>query len=234
MTGATAQPRRDLGYEHVLVPGDGGATLLLLHATGGDEHQLVELGRRLAPGVTLLSPRGKELENGVTRRFFRRHSPTELDIPDLLARTDELADFIAAAAAAYGLDAGRVVALGYSNGANIAASLLLRRPGTLRGAALLRPMMAYESDEGLRLDGASVLIAAGARDPLIPAEQPERLARILAAAGADVAYRVADAGHELAPSDLADAAAWLARLTDEPAATGAGDPQAGTPPADRS
>ncbi len=168
MTGATAQPRRDLGYEHVLVPGDGGATLLLLHATGGDEHQLVELGRRLAPGATLLSPRGKELENGVTRRFFRRHSPTELDIPDLLARTDEMADFVAAAAAAYGLDAGRIVALGYSNGANIAASLLLRRPGTLRGAALLRPMLPYEPDRPLRLEGTSVLVAAGARDPLIP------------------------------------------------------------------
>ena len=209
---AAARARADLGYEHVIVPGESGATLLLLHSTGGDEHQLVELGRRLASGATLLSPRGKELENGVTRRFFRRHSPTELDIPDLLARTDEMADFVAAAAAAYGLDAGRIVALGYSNGANVAASLLLRRPGTLRGAALQRPMLPYEPDEGLRLDGASGLIAAGARDPRIPAEQPERLARILAAAGADVAYRVADAGHELAPSDLADAGAWLARV----------------------
>lgn len=219
MTGA-APVRRDLGYEHALVPGPGPATLLLLHSTGGDEHQLVELGRRLAPRATLLSPRGKELENGVTRRFFRRHSPTELDIPDLLARTDEMAEFIAVAAAAYGLDPGRVVALGYSNGANVAASLLLRRPGTLRGAALLRPMLPYEPEDAPRLDGTSALVAAGARDPLIPLSQPERLARLLAAAGADVALRVAEAGHDLAPSDLADAAAWLAPLTeDRPRAT---------------
>ena len=186
MTGATAQPRRDLGYEHVLVPGDGGATLLLLHATGGDEHQLVELGRRLAPGATLLSPRGKELENGVTRRFFRRHSPTELDIPDLLARTDEMADFVAAAAAAYGLDAGRIVALGYSNGANIAASLLLRRPGTLRGAALLRPMLPYEPDGGCAWRGRASWSPPAPATPSSRAEQPERLARLLAAAGAEV------------------------------------------------
>jgi predicted esterase len=207
-------PRRDLGYEHVLVPGAGPGTLLLLHSTGGDERQLVDLGRRLAPRATLLSPRGKELENGVTRRFFRRHSATELDIPDLLARTDEMAEFVAEATAAYGLAAGRVVALGYSNGANLAASLLLRRPGTLRGAALLRPMLPYEPEGAPRLEGTSVLVAAGARDPLIPVAQPERLARLLEAAGADVSYRVAEAGHELVPSDLADAAAWLARAAD--------------------
>jgi predicted esterase len=210
--------RRDLGYEHAIVPGPGPATLLLLHATGGDEHQLIELGRRLAPAATLLSPRGKELEGGVTRRFFRRHSPTELDIPDLLARTDEMAEFIAEAAAAYGLDPGRIVALGYSNGANVAASLLLRRPGSLRGAALLRPMLPYEPEATPRLEGTTALVAAGARDPLIPLAQPERLAQVLAAAGAEVALRVAEAGHELAPSDLADAAAWLAPLTEERAA----------------
>jgi phospholipase/carboxylesterase len=207
--------RRDLGYEHALVPGPGAATLLLLHSTGGDEHQLVELGRRLAPRATLLSPRGKELENGVTRRFFRRHSPTELDVPDLLARTDEMAAFVAEAAAAYGLDVRRVVALGYSNGANLAASLLLRRPGVLRGAALLRPMLPYEPEQPPRLARTSVLIAAGGHDPLIPLGQAERLARVLAAAGADVATRVADAGHELVPSDLADAARWLQPLTED-------------------
>jgi predicted esterase len=218
MSGAPARARGDLGFEHVLAPGRGRTTLLLLHATGGDEHQLVDLGRRLAPQATLLSPRGKELENGVTRRFFRRHSALELDIPDLLERTDELADFVAAAAAAYALDRGRVVALGYSNGANIAASLLMRRPETLHGAALLRPMLPYEPDGPLSLDGRRVLVAAGARDPLVPRGQGERLAQVLAAAGAEVAYREADAGHELAPSDLAEAAGWLADVMerDEP------------------
>lgn len=106
-----------LGFEHVLVRGSSAGTLLLLHATGGDEHQLLGMGRELAPSATLLSPRGQVLEDGVTRRFFARHGTFELDIPDLLARTDQLADFIAAATAAYDLDPGRVLALGYSNGA---------------------------------------------------------------------------------------------------------------------
>ena len=210
MTGAAAQPRSDLGLAHVLARGSGPATLLLLHATGGDEHQLVDLGRRLAPDATLLSPRGTVLEDGVARRFFRRHSPLELDIPDLLERTDELAEFVGAAAAAYGLDPSRVIALGYSNGANIAASLLLRRPGTLRGAALLRPMLPYEPDARPHLDGTRVLMAAGARDALVPHAQGERLAQVLADAGADVRYRVADAGHELVASDLSDVTTWLA------------------------
>ena len=209
MTGAGAQARSDLGLAHVLARGSGPTTLLLLHSTGGDEHQLVDLGRRLAPEATLLSPRGTVLENGVARRFFRRHSPLELDIPDLLERTDELAEFVGAAAAAYGLDPARVVALGYSNGANIAASLLLGRPGTLRGAALLRPMLPYEPDAPPQLEGTRALIAAGVRDALVPRGQSERLAQVLAAGGAEVEHRVADAGHELVPSDLADVAAWL-------------------------
>ena len=234
MTGATAQPRRDLGYEHVLVPGDGGATLLLLHATGGDEHQLVELGRRLAPGVTLLSPRGKELENGVTRRFFRRHSPTELDIPDLLARTDEMADFVAAAAAAYGLDAGP----------HRRARLLERRehrrepPAAPAGDPPGRRPAAADAPVRARR-GAAPGGRRASWSPPAPATPSSRQSSpsgsrgSLRLRGPRSTYRVADAGHELAPSDLADAAAWLARLTDEPAATGAGDPQAGTPPADR-
>jgi predicted esterase len=209
-----------LGYEHALVPGAGPWTLLLLHSTGGDERQLLELGRGLAPAATLLSPRGKELENGVTRRFFRRHSPTELDIPDLLARTDELVGFVGEAAAAYGLDPSRVVALGYSNGANVAASMLLRHPGALRGAALLRPMLPYEPEGALALTGTAALVAAGARDGLIPREQPERLARILSAAGADVTVRVMDAGHELVPADIEAAGGWLAATMADRPATG--------------
>ena len=196
------------------MPGDpgNGWTLLLLHATGGDEHQLLGLGRQVAPGAALLSPRGKELENGLTRRFFKRLSPLELDIPDLLSRTDELADFVRAAASAYRLDPGLVVALGYSNGANIAASLLLRQPDVLRAASLLRPMLPYEPDRPVDLSGRAVLVAAGARDPYVPVEQTQRLAQVLGAAGADVALRVRDVGHELVQADFTDTAAWLAAL----------------------
>jgi predicted esterase len=200
-----------LGFEHVLVPGRGRTTLLLLHGTGGDEHQLVELGQQLAPDASLLSPRGKVLE-GTMPRFFRRHAPGQLDIPDLLARTDELGEFLAAATTEYGLDPARVVAVGYSNGANIAASLLLRRARMLRGAVLLRAMLPYDPGEAPALAGTSVLVAAGARDPYVPLEQSERLAEVLRAGGAEVELRVADAGHELTRSELAAAASWLASL----------------------
>lgn len=216
MSGAPGQARDDLGYEHVIVPGSGPWTLLLLHATGGDEHQLVDLGRGLAPAAALLSPRGKEMENGVTRRFFRRHSPMQLDVPDLLMRTDELAAFVGAAAGAYGLDPARVVALGYSNGANIAASLLLRHPGLLRGAVLLRPMLPYEVDEPPALAGTSALVAAGARDGMVPGPLSEGLARVLREGGAEVAYRTADAGHELVAADVAEAQGWLTALMGRP------------------
>ena len=201
----------ELGFEHVLVRGPGRSTMLLLHGTGGDEHQLVELGRKLAPDASLLSPRGNVLE-GTMRRFFRRHADGALDIPDLLARTDELARFLAAATSAYELDATRVIAVGYSNGANIAAGLLLRRPGTLHGAVLLRPMLPYEPDGPLSLTGTSVLVAAGARDPYLPVEGSERLAEVLREAGAEVELRVADAGHELTRGELAGAATWVAVL----------------------
>ncbi len=201
----------DLGFEHVLVPGRGRTTLLLLHGTGGDEHQLVELGQQLAPDASLLSPRGKVLE-GTMPRFFRRRAPGELDIPDLLARTDELAEFVASATTEYGLDPDRVVAVGYSNGANIAASLLLRRARVLHGAVLLRAMLPYEPGEEPSLTGTSVLVAAGARDPYVPLDQSERLAEVLRAGGAEVELRVADAGHELTRSELAAAASWLVRL----------------------
>lgn len=211
---ATARDHTDgLGFEHVFEPGTSGWTLLLLHGTGGDEHDLVPLGRQLANGAALLSPRGKVLEQGVARRFFRRLAIGRLDIPDLLARTDELAEFVARATAAYELDPRRIVALGLSNGANIATSLLLRRPDTLRGAALLRPMLPYEPDRPVDLTGTDVLIDAGERDPYAPAEQVRRLAEILTDAGAGVTVHVErGAGHALTQRDLVLVAGWTARL----------------------
>lgn len=202
-----------LGFEHVLEPGASPWTLLLLHGTGGDEHDLVALGRQLAPTATLLSPRGKVLESGMPR-FFRRLAVGQLDIPDLLARTDELAGFVAAAADAYELDPGRIVAVGLSNGANIATSLLMRRPHTLRGAALLRPMLPYEPESTPALSGTDVLVASGEGDPFSSAEQVARLVEILRAGGADVtATTEPGAGHGLTQNDLRRLAAWVARLT---------------------
>ena len=199
----------NLGFEHVLVRGASTFTLLLLHGTGGDEHQLVGLGRQLAPGATLLSPRGKELEGGVSLRFFRRLALGEFDIPDLLARTDELAGFVAAARTEYGL--GDVVALGYSNGANIAASMLFRRPEALAGAALLRATLPFEPEAVPAVAGKRVLLATGTRDPYVPETASDRLAELLEGGGAEVTYLKSERGHDLAPEELGAVGEWLRR-----------------------
>jgi phospholipase/carboxylesterase len=209
----------DLGFEHVFEPGNSGWTLLLLHGTGGDEHDLVPLGRQLAAGAALLSPRGKVME-GPMPRFFRRHGEGRLDIPDLLVRTDELADFVRAATGAHGLDASRIVAVGLSNGANIAVSLLLRHPGLLRAAALLRPMLPYRPEKPVALGGTDVLVAAGAADPLVPPAQSAELAELLRASGAAVVHHTARAGHGLTQEDLVATARWLARVLEPASAAG--------------
>jgi phospholipase/carboxylesterase len=196
-------------FVHRYEPGSGPSTLLLLHGTGGDEHQLVDLGRRLAPAAALLSPRGQVLEGGVAARFFARRGVGDLDLEDLRLRGDELARWVAEACAHYGLDAGRVIALGYSNGANIAVELLFRHGGTLRGAALLRPMLPYRPQEPPALTGTDVLIAAGDADPYSSPQQIEELAELLAAGGAEVQVSRQPVGHELTQADLDALAAWV-------------------------
>jgi predicted esterase len=202
----------ELGFQHVYEPSAGDWTLLLLHGTGGDEHDLLGLGRQVAPSAALLSPRGKVLEGGMPR-FFRRLAVGQLDIPDLLVRTDELAAFVTAAAQSYGRDPGKIAALGFSNGANIAVSLLLRHPTLLGAAALLRPMLPYEPEGDLRLPGTDVLIAAGEGDPYSSPEQTRRLAEVLDTAGATVtAHLEPRAGHGLGTGDLRALAQWAAQL----------------------
>jgi phospholipase/carboxylesterase len=198
------------GHEYAYEPGDSGWTLLLLHGTGGNEHDLLELGRQLAPGAALLSPRGRVLEGGTVTRFFARRSANDIDVPDLLVRTDELADFIDAATTTHGLDPARIIALGYSNGANIALSMLLRRPGVLAAAALLRPVLYHEPDPLPNLAGAAVLTSSGALDPYTPPDAIERLHDTLERAGADLEMHVdPEAGHSLVAEDLLQIAAWL-------------------------
>jgi phospholipase/carboxylesterase/glyoxalase family protein len=184
-------------------------TLLLLHGTGGNENDLLGLGRALHPQAALLSPRGKVLERGMVPRFFRRLAEGVFDMEDLQQRTHELADFVGAAADVYGFDAGRVVAVGYSNGANIAASTLLLRPGVLSAAVLLRPMVPLVPATLPDLSGTRVFIAAGQHDPIVTPAQSEKLALLLQSAGAEVALRWHAGGHALASEEVQAAADGL-------------------------
>lgn len=201
----------ELGFIHRFDPGAGGRgdlTLLLLHGTGGDENDLLPIGRALSPDAALLSPRGQVLERGMPR-FFRRIAEGVFDEADLIARTHELAEFIRRATAHYGVNPLGVVAVGYSNGANIAASTLLLHPGVLHGAILFRPMVPFEPRTVPQLPGTPVLISAGRLDPIIPAANTERLAELLRTAGAAVTMHVEPAGHELREAELAVAREWL-------------------------
>lgn len=198
----------DFGFIHVYEPGaEGAPALLLLHGTGGDESDLVPLARLVAPDATLLSPRGKVSENGMPR-FFRRFAEGKFDLGDVARRADELAGFIGAARAAYGLPAP--VAVGFSNGANIAAAMMLRRPGVLAGAALLRAQPTLIPDDPPDLAGTPVLILSGARDPIVADYDSAGLAATLDATGADVRHESLPAGHSLTQGDVQLLKGWLA------------------------
>lgn len=205
-----------LGFVHRYLPptagGElaGGTTLLLLHGTGGDEEDLIPLGQMLFPGAGLLSPRGQVLEQGAPR-FFRRLAEGVFDLEDLARRTEELAEFVEAATRTYELEPAGIVAVGFSNGANIAASLLLQRPGLLRGAVLLSPMLPYQPERVPDLTGTAVFIGAGQSDPIVPVAQVERLAAVLEGAGATVKLHWEAGGHTVARGAVAAAQEWLRR-----------------------
>lgn len=190
---------------------DDRTTLLLLHGTGGDETDLLALGGQLAPGAARLSPRGKVSEQGMNR-FFRRHAEGVFDTEDLLARTDELADWVRAACEAYDRPTSGLVVAGFSNGANIAAAVMLRHPGLLRGGVLLAPMLPLEPDPLPDLATTAVLIGAGRADRIAPPEQAEALARLLTEAGASVDVAWHDGGHHPDQAVLARAKEWMGKL----------------------
>jgi predicted esterase len=202
-----------LDFTHVFQPPSTPAspTLLLLHGTGGSEHDLVPLASILSPGAGVLSPRGKVLEHGMPR-FFRRLGEGVFDLEDLRRRTAELADFVAAASAEYGLDRERIAAVGFSNGANIAASLLLLRPEALGAAVLFRAMVPLVPDDLPSLPATPVLLSNGRTDPLVAAAETERLAALLRRAGADVTVAWQPGGHQLTRADVERAREWLAAV----------------------
>ena len=199
----------ELSFIHQFVPGSSERTLLLLHGTGGNEHDLLPLGRSLDPAANLLSPRGKVLENGHPR-FFRRLTEGVFDLENLKEQTDELAEFVIAAAKHYRITLEKMVAVGYSNGANIAASLLLQRPGILRRAVLLRAMVPFQPDELPDLSPVRVWIGGGTQDEIIPPDESRRLAALLQEAGAEVTINFAESGHGLTNAELVLVRRWLA------------------------
>jgi phospholipase/carboxylesterase len=200
-----------LGFVHRFVPAETPdvPTLLLLHGTGGDENDLLPVGRMLDERAALLSPRGKVLEHGMPR-FFRRLAEGVFDHEDLVNRTHELGEFVERAIDEYGIDRERLFAVGFSNGANIAASLLLTYPRLLAGAILLRAMVPFEPERMPDLSGTPVYLAAGRSDQMVPPENTERLAQLLRAAGADVTLDWQPGGHGIGPEEVQAARNWLA------------------------
>lgn len=200
-----------LDFVHHFLAGQAGLsgrTLLLLHGTGGSEDDLIPLGRKLDPTASLLSPRGKVLENGMPR-FFRRLAEGVFDEEDVVRRANELADFIRDAAVQYMFDPKRVIAVGYSNGANIAAAILFLRPEVLGGAVLFRAMVPLTPAVMPKLTHLPVLLSSGREDPIVPIESVQRLEAVLRDAGADVALRLQAAGHPLVLGDIYVAREWL-------------------------
>ncbi len=195
-------------FIHEFVPGSSKRTLLLLHGTGGNERDLIPLGHDLDPSASLLSPRGKVLENGMPR-YFRRLAEGVFDLEDLKKRTHELADFVIAAAKHYKIDVKNMVAVGYSNGANIAASTLLLRPEIFPAAVLFRAMVPLVPETQPDLSSVRVWIGAGSIDPIVPASETKQLSELLRDAGADVTIRFFKGGHELTPEDVDVAREWL-------------------------
>ncbi len=198
---------------HLFQPGTDPAAppLLLLHGTGGNERDLLPLARTLSPGSAILSPRGDVSEHGA-HRFFARLSEGVFDPAEVTARTHALADFIAAASAHYFIELARLTAIGFSNGANIAATLLLLRPASLSAAVLLRPMIVLDQPAAPNsLAGKRVLLLNGDADPMVPLDHPPRLAALLRAGGADATQQFLPASHQLTAADFSAAKSWLAR-----------------------
>lgn len=197
--------------KHIYLEGSKDVTFLLLHGTGGTEQDLVGLAQEIDVEANILSVRGNVLENGMPR-FFRRIADGVFDMEDLRFRTDELHDFIAQAAAEYGFDRNKVVALGYSNGANIGANLLFRHEGSLRGAILHHPMVPDREAIIPNLANVDVWIGAGVNDFMCTKEESTELESLLKDAGANVETAWFSFGHQLTMQEVQEAKAWFATI----------------------
>lgn len=206
----------DLGFIHKYVPPEdpeSGEAIFIFHGTGGDEESLLPVAGIIMPEAAVVSPRGKVLENGMPR-FFRRLAEGVFDLEDLRYRTEELARFIERAKDAYGLEGKKLAAAGYSNGANIAASILLTYPGIFSKAALFHPMVPFVPERLPDLSDTDVLITAGTNDPIVDPEGTRELARLLRDAGAHVELFWHDRGHSLTREELSAARTFLSEVSE--------------------
>jgi phospholipase/carboxylesterase len=205
----------ELGFIHQFIPAStrpDQVTLLLLHGTGGNEEDLVPLGRELYPRSAILSPRGKVLESGMPR-FFRRLAEGVFDVEDLKFRTHELADFVQGASKVYKFNLRYVISIGYSNGANIASSLLLIHPEIITSAVLFRAMVPFMPEKVPNLSGKNIFIGAGQYDPIVPREQTETLFGLFKKAGANTVLHFQEkSGHELGYDEISAARDWLSKI----------------------
>jgi phospholipase/carboxylesterase len=217
--------KTDLGFIHRFMPpknvsdsgrakqgateGKAFTTFLVLHGTGGNEEDLIPLAYELDKRAAILSPRGKVLENGITPRFFRRLAEGVFDLEDLKFRTNELADFVNDASKTYGFDLQHVIAIGYSNGANIAASMLLLRPEILSSAILLRAMVPLIPQTLPDLTKKHIFMSSGLYDPIVSKQEAEKLFGLFKNAGAKVSLSWQNSGHELTMNEIRKAKEWL-------------------------
>ena len=185
-------------------------SLLLLHGTGGDEHDMVPLGEAIAPSAGLISPRGQVIENG-SPRFFRRFAEGVLDVDDWRERSQALADFAVSISAQHSISPSSLFAVGYSNGANIAQGLLLLRPEVLAGAILFRPMFITDDVPAKDLSGRPILLLGGSHDPIVPPEDLSQIAQQFEKRGAHVTVKTVQASHGLVQADVVLAQEWLAK-----------------------
>jgi phospholipase/carboxylesterase len=202
-----------MDFVHKFTPGRLPFTVLLLHGSGGDENDLLPIASALVPGAALLSPRGNVVQHGA-RRFFSYPGPEGFEPEEVRERVAEMAEWLERMAAQYKIDPARLYALGYSNGANMAAALMLLRPGAVAGACLLRSRAAIVPETLPDLKGEPVLISAGQSDHVIPPSAAEVLGRVLTSARAHVDLAIQNAGHDLTPADFSLAKQWFARLLD--------------------
>jgi phospholipase/carboxylesterase len=213
----------DFGFNHIFInsPSNGSnnkeydnnrskkLTLVLLHGTGGNEEDLIFLGKEIEPNASILSPRGKVLENGMPR-FFRRLSEGIFDIEDLKFRTHELADFIQKCSLHYKFDLNQTIAVGFSNGANIAASMLFLRPALLQGAILFRAMVPFLPDDPFpNLSSKKILLSAGLNDPIATRTEIENLYNLFQKTNANIILKWQHSSHNLIQDDLVIAQKWL-------------------------